>query len=123
MSFPLLTSDHPLGQGIDFPFTQRDNVPLDNPNLSLNMFNETLPHTSQGELECAQGVYPPAPFQPDLGQIVEVPDQAGLQLSQETQMFTENQSHANGSGSNQVRERSERNSRLSEIEMISISSV
>jgi len=105
MSFPLLASDHTLGQTIDFTFTQRDNAPPDNPNLS---FNERFPYASPQELEFTQGAHRVLPFQPDSGQIVEVPEQRGLQLSQ-IQMFMDNQIHANGSRSDQVRERSEQN--------------
>jgi len=105
MSFPLLTSDHPLGQTIELPFTQRDNAPFNNPN---DTFNERLPYASPQQLEYAQAIYTALPLQPDLGQIVEVPEQTGLQLSEEIQMFIENQIHANGSGSDQVRERSEK---------------
>ncbi|KAH9966460.1 hypothetical protein BC827DRAFT_1152922 [Russula dissimulans] len=88
MSFLSLTSGHPLGQTVDFPFSQGDNVLLNNPNLSLDMFNEPLPYASPRELECMQ----------DLSQIVEVREQIRCQ---EIQMFMNNQIHANGSGSDQ----------------------
>jgi len=86
MSSSLLTSHHPA---INLPFTQRDNVPLNNPN---DMFNERLPYASLQGLEYEQGICP-----------VGVLEQRGPQLGQERQI------HVNGSGSDQVRERSERN--------------
>jgi|SRR5712671_1345943 len=113
--FPLPTSNHPFGQNVDLLFTQWNDVlpvagrhppPLDNPNLSLYQLDNSLPHVLPQESEYVSGVYPAFPFQEQLGQIVET----SLQLGTEIQTF---ELHANGSGSDQVREDRKRNHRIS----------
>jgi|SRR5712671_1699147 len=99
--FSLPTGDHPFGQSADYSSTQGDSVLLDNPDLSSDRFGSPFPQVSPQKSEYVSGVGPELPIQEQLGQTFET----NLQLGSEIQTF---ELHVNGSGPDQVRERSER---------------
>jgi len=99
-NFPLHTSDQSSRQNADF-FTQCRDISLDDPNSPLYQFNNSLPRVLPQELEYVSSVYPVLPVQEQLGETVKTSPQLGPEI----QTF---ELHTNGSGPDQVRERSEK---------------